>query len=287
MAGQNLENVKRRLGTVKSTLKITNAMKLVSSVKARKLQSVYDAKKKYSENCNLLLDSLLFYNEANPDCNFNSKLLLKNVKSKKTLFVVVTSNVGLCANYNNNVIRFLQNVYKKDDEVIVIGQKGVIELNAKNLEHIDDYVDLLTNFDENIVEKFVFDLAEKYKSDEYNKISIIYTHFINSIASKVEEKQLFPLDIKENKKRGYSPVFEPSKDEVIEFAIKKVVFANMMYYLFDSRVSEENARRNAMDNATKNGNELIDKLNLEYNKARQAAITQEITEVVAGSKSSK
>ncbi len=287
MAGQNLENVKRRLGTVKSTLKITNAMKLVSSVKARKLQNVYDAKKKYSDNCNLLLDSLLFYNEANPDCNFNSKLLLKNEKSKKALYIVVTSNVGLCANYNNNVIRYLQNVYKKDDEVIVIGQKGVIELNSKNLEFVDEYVNLLANFDENTVEKFVFELADKYKSDKYNKVSIIYTHFVNSIASKVDEKQLFPLNIKENKKRGYSPVFEPSKDEVIEFAIKKVAFANMMYYLFDSRVSEENARRNAMDNATKNGNELIDKLNLEYNKARQAAITQEITEVVAGSKTSK
>ncbi len=287
MAGQNLENVKRRLGTVKSTLKITNAMKLVSSVKARKLQNVYDAKKKYAEKCNILLDSLLFYNEANPDCNFNSKLLLKNKKSSKTLYIVVTSNVGLCANYNNNVIRFLENVYKNGDEVICIGQKGSIELNSKNLDYINEYVDLLANFNENDIEKFIFKLSDLYKSDKYNKISIIYTHFINSIASKVEEKQLFPLDIKENKKRGYSPIFEPSKDDVIEFAIKKVVYANMMYYLFDSRVSEENARRNAMDNATKNGNELIDKLNLEYNKARQAAITQEITEVVAGSKTSK
>ncbi len=287
MAGQNLENVKRRLGTVKSTLKITNAMKLVSSVKARKLQSVYESNKVYNENCNKLLDSILFYNDANPDCNFNSKLLLKNNKSNSTLYIVVTSNVGLCANYNNNVIKFLSDIYKEEDEVFIIGLKGSLELNAKNLKHNDKFIDLLNNFDDESTNKLIEEIVELYKSDKFKKISIIYTHFINSIASKVTEKQLLPLDIKVNKKRGYSPTFEPSKDEVIEYAIKKILYGNLSYYLYDSKVSEENARRNAMDNATKNGNELIDKLNLEYNKARQAAITQEITEVVAGSKKNK
>ncbi len=287
MAGQNLENVKRRLGTVKSTLKITNAMKLVSSVKARKLQSIYESNKKYNESCSKLLDSLLFYNEANPDCNYNSKLLLKNNKSNKNLYIVITSNVGLCANYNNNVIRYLTNIYKNNDDVYVVGMKGSLELNSRNLNYNDKFIDLFNNFNNESINELIEEVVKLYKSDEYKKISIIYTHFINSIASKVEEKQLLPLDIKINNKRGYSPVFEPSKDEVIEYAIKKVLFGNINYYLFDARVSEENARRNAMDNATKNGNELIDKLNLEYNKARQAAITQEITEVVAGSKGNK
>ena len=114
-----------------------------------------------------------------------------------------------------------------------------------------------------------------YKTDKYKKISIIYTLLINSIVSKVEEKLLLPLDIKINKKRGYSPIFEPSKDEVIEYSIKKALFGNLNY------------RRNAMNNGTKNCNELIDKLNLEYNKTKQTAITQVITEVVAGNKGNK
>ena len=283
MATQNLENIKRRLSSVKSTLKITNAMKLVSSVKVKKIQNVHDYKKDLFLKYQSLLNDVIFTNSINPDCNYESIYLKENNQTSKKLYVVLSSNLGLCSNYNNNVINYLKNIYKNGDEILVIGQKGYIELNNMNVKLDTSFIDLTNNFDDTKLEKLINYLKDLYKDKKYNKIVVIYTQFINSIASKVNEFQLLPIKLEENLHRFYSPIYEPSKEEVIDFLIDKVLSTFSEYLIYDSMLSEENARRNAMDNATKNGNELIDKLNLEYNKARQAAITQEITEVVSGS----
>ena len=284
MAGQNLENIKRRLSTVTSTKKITNAMKLVSSVKVTKLTSFYGARKKYFNNISKIYDNSIFYSINNPEATYNNPYLVSNNLSNKTLYIVVTSSLGLCANHNHNIIKEFKNSYKNGDEVFAIGTKGYEELHNDDIRINTDFIDVINDLSFANINALKNKLCDIYVQNEYKEIRIIYSDYVNTLISKPKNEVLLPLEIKTQNNRGYSPVYEPKKDKFINDLVDEFLIAKLFYYLADSKLSEENARRNAMDNATKNANDLIDKLYLEYNKARQSAITQEITEVIAGSK---
>lgn len=284
---ESLSKVKNRLKTVKSTKKITNAMKLVSSVRVRKIGTIFDSVSTYYNGLEHVFDEILYYNVFNKEDPFKSPLLEKNTKSNKTLYVIVTSNGGMCSSYNNQVIKYFENVYKNDDEILVIGEKGAILLGRDSLKGNEEFISLLKKLNLFKTKEFTEYLKKVYLTCLYKEIRIIYSHVVNSLISKVENKVLFPIELKENKNRNYSPIFEPNREEVSAYLLEELISTRIYFYLHDALLAEESARRNAMDNATKNADEIIERLNLEYNKARQNAITQEITEVVSGAKAVK
>lgn len=282
----SLNNLKNRLGSIKSTKKLTNAMKLVSSAKEKKLSNEYNLALEFYNRFMKIFNNSIFINPNNPDCDSFNNNLLKTYESNKRLLIVITSNNGLCSGYNNDVIHYLKNYYQKNDEILIIGERGRNELLKENIELNEKFVDYLkentNNFDE--LRKY---LVETFNKGIFKEVDLIYTHYHNSLISKVESLKLLPIDIKENRKRNYSPTFEPSKDEIINYLIEEYLYYTLFIKIFDSRIAEESARRLAMENATKNADELIDDLNLEYNKIRQSNITSEINEVSSASKIAK
>ncbi len=282
----SLNNLKDRLGSIQSTKKLTNAMKLVSSAKEKKLNNEYSLVIDFYNRFLTIFNNTIFINRNNPDCDSFNNNLLKKYDSNKRLLIVITSNNGLCSGYNNEVIKFLRNYYQKNDEILIIGEKGKNELANENIDINDEFVDYLkeNSFDFKELKDYLVTL---YNKGEYKEIDLIYTHYHNSLISKVESLKLLPIDIKTNYKRNYSPSFEPSKEEVVNYLIEEYLYYTLYTKIFDSRIAEESARRLAMDNATKNADDLIDNLKLEYNKIRQSNITSEINEVSSASRNLK
>lgn len=271
---QSLDRVKRRIKSVESTRKVTNSMKLVSSVKVRKISKQIDAQREFY-NALLKVLSNAFNFESLPENNI--ALISKNNSNKK-LLVVITSNMGLCGGYNINVLKYLESIKDKDDDILIIGEKGKLRVKSINL----DFVDLCKNFDLNQAKKLVNFLIEKYVNKEYKEIDLVYAKYKNSIAYIPSTFKILPLDINTTETKKAEPIYEDSKEDVINTLIP--LYLNSVVYneINSALLSEQSARRNAMDNADKNAQELVDQLRLEYNKARQTAITQEITEVVNG-----
>lgn len=278
---QGLNKVKRRISTVESTRKITNAMKLISSVKVRQIQNGYLARVAFNNELNELLNIICNYASTRVD----SQLLKINSKTNKKLYIVVSSSLGLCGSYNYNITRYLNEVYKKGDEIVVIGDKIDREIaNNNDIKIFREYKDILNNLNMSncrVLQRFIL---EKYLSQEYKEVILIYTKYVNQIASKVTEFRLLPLPYKKDKNMQLKLTdFGQDINELLLKYTKKYITSALYIKLFESLLSEQSSRRNAMDNADKNAEELVDKLRLEYNKARQTAITQEITEVVSGS----
>lgn len=282
----SLNNLKDRLGSIQSTKKLTNAMKLVSSAKEKKLNNEYSLVIDFYNRFLTIFNNTIFINRNNPDCDSFNNNLLKKYDSNKRLLIVITSNNGLCSGYNNEVIKFLRNYYQKNDEILIMGEKGKNELANENIDINDEFVDYLKENSSDFKELKDY-LVTLYNKGEYKEIDLIYTHYHNSLISKVESLKLLPIDIKTNYKRNYSPSFEPSKEEVVNYLIEEYLYYTLYTKIFDSRIAEESARRLAMDNATKNADDLIDNLKLEYNKIRQSNITSEINEVSSASRNLK
>lgn len=280
----NLNNIKRRINSVNSTRKITNSMKLVSNVKSRRFSSEYLRQEEYAREIKEIISDCLKI--ANSKDLYETLPLLKiNKEAKKRLVILVTSNLGLCGAYNTELFKFYNSVYKKDDDLIIIGEKGINEYSNKfGGLIIKEFRSIGEKFNIRKAKDFTTFLVDLYLKGEYKEVHIIYHKYINTLVSKVKMEQVLPfVSLEKIDTYSYEPLYEPSAEVVINFALNEELMSNIYSYLFSSLVSEHSARRNAMDNADKNAKELIEKLNLEYNKERQQSITQEITEVVAGS----
>lgn len=278
---QGLNKVKRRIAIVENTRKITNAMKLISSVKLRQVQNGYDKRMSFYDDLNDTVDTIANYLSMTSE----SRLLKSKSKKDKILYVVVSSSLGLCGSYNYNVIRYFNNIIKKGDEVIVIGDKIAKEMEkSPNFTVYDDAQHILNNLTMSNCRVLAHLLLDKYNTDEYKKVVLVYTKYVNQIATKVEELTLLPLQYKPNRSRQIKgPDIEGDSANLLDKLTKKYLMNTIFIKLTECVLSEQSCRRNAMDNADKNAEEIVDKLKIEYNKARQAAITQEITEVVSGS----
>lgn len=278
---QGLNKVKRRIAIVENTRKITNAMKLISSVKLRQVQNGYDKRISFYDDLNDTVDTIANYLSTTND----SRLLKSKSKKDKVLYVVVSSSLGLCGSYNYNVIRYFSNIIKKGDEVVVIGEKIAKEMEKSNNFVIDyDAEHILNNLTMSNCRVLAHKLLDKYNTDEYKKVVLVYTKYINQIATKVEEITLLPIQYKPDlSKQIKGPDIEGDVANILDKLTKKYLMNTLFIKLTECILSEQSCRRNAMDNADKNAEEIVDKLKIEYNKARQAAITQEITEVVSGS----
>ena len=279
---QNLNKVKRRIQTIESTKKVTSAMKLVSSVKFSQLQREFHARDLYFNSIQELTNNVL---SAAKGENVDGYYLNENRTSEKILYVVVTSSLGLCGSYNYNVIKTFTNLYKNGDEVLPIGTTGYNLLKKeKDLIIHDKFVNIMENLEISkirILEKYLFKL---FKEKKFKKIVLLYTHYKNAISFQVKSFDLLPITFDLVEKTKLNPGdYDPNIASFAHRVAKKFVISTIYIKLFESFLSEQASRRNAMENADKNASELIDKLKIQFNKARQAAITQEITEVVAGS----
>ncbi len=284
---QSLARVKHRISAVESTRKITNSMKLVSSVKLRKMNKVINLQALYFSAMERALNDAIFYNKLNTDDHYDSIFVKENKSSDKSLYILVSSNMGLCGSYNNEIVKFLKNLYKNGDEIIVIGEKGFNYLTNENLPLNTNFIHLRNDLTLSSTRVLTDYVMNEYKNGKYKKISIVFMKYKNSIAFIPTENVLLPIIPKVNEKAIYSPIYEPSKKDVLDEIIPQYINALIYGDLFSAFLSEESSRRNSMDAADKSAKDLVDKLKLEYNKARQQEITQEITEVVNGSKAVK
>ncbi|MCH2193829.1 ATP synthase F1 subunit gamma [Kordia sp.] len=278
----NLKEIRNRIGSVKSTMQITSAMKMVSAAKLKKAQDAITAMRPYANKLTELLQSL----SATLDADSGSKFAEQREVSK-VLLVAITSNRGLCGAFNSNIIKqsnnLINNVYAgKQVDVLTIGKKGNDILSKTNtiVENRSDVFDALT-FDN--VAAIADKLMELFEAGSYDKIELVYNKFKNAATQIVMTEQFLPIVPAEsdaNVQLDY--IFEPSKEEIVEGLIPKSLKTQLFKAIRDSFASEHGARMTAMHKATDNAAELRDSLTLTYNKARQAAITNEILEIVGG-----
>ena len=277
----NLKEIRNRIASVSSTMQITSAMKMVSAAKLKKAQDAITAMRPYSDKLTELLQSL----SASLDGDGASKFA-DNRKVNKVLVVAITSNRGLCGAFNTNIIKqcavLLDNYSDKQVDFIAIGKKANDSLSKKNtiLANHSGVFDDLT-FDN--VAEIAEDLMQRFTTGEYDKIELVYNKFKNAATQIVMTEQFLPIvPVEGDTSNSADYIFEPSKPEIVEQLIPKSLKTQLFKGIRDSFASEHGARMTAMHKATDNATELRDQLKLTYNKARQAAITNEILEIVGG-----
>jgi len=277
----NLKEIRNRISSVSSTMQITSAMKMVSAAKLKKAQDAITAMRPYSNKLTELLQSL----SATLDADGGSKFAEQR-EVKKVLLVAISSNRGLAGAFNSNIIKqvnvLLSDYSDKDVSILAIGKKvndafgRTGNVIANKSEVFDDLTyDNVATIAEMIMDKFV--------EGEYDKIELIYNSFKNAATQIVMTEQFLPIVPVESETSSNSDyIFEPSKEEIVETLIPKSLKTQLFKAIRDSFASEHGARMTAMHKATDNATELRDQLKLTYNKARQAAITNEILEIVGG-----
>ncbi len=277
----NLKEIRNRIASVSSTMQITSAMKMVSAAKLKKAQDAITAMRPYSDKLTELLQSL----SASLDGDAGSKYA-DNRYVNKVLVVAITSNRGLCGAFNTNIIKqctVLLNTYTgKQVDFITVGKKANDALSRNNTvlsNHSEVYDDL--TFDN--VAVIAESLMQRFTEGEYDKIELVYNKFKNAATQIIMSEQFLPIVPVEGDTSGAADyIFEPSKPEIVEQLIPKSLKTQLYKAIRDSFASEHGARMTAMHKATDNATELRDQLKLTYNKARQAAITNEILEIVGG-----
>ena len=278
----NLKEIRNRITSVSSTMQITSAMKMVSAAKLKKAQDAITAMRPYADKLTELLQSLSATLDADSGSKFSKQREVKNV-----LIVPITSNRGLCGAFNSNIIKQTQQLISNDYadkkvSIFAIGKKGNDAFAKKKI--------VVSNeskvFDDLTFEN-VADIAQvlmhKFLSGEYDKIVIVYNKFKNAATQEIMTEQFLPIvPAQQVANVNLDYIFEPSKVEIVEQLIPKSLKTQLYKGIRDSFASEHGARMTAMHKATDNATELRDQLKLTYNKARQAAITNEILEIVGG-----
>jgi F-type H+-transporting ATPase subunit gamma len=277
----NLKEIRNRITSVSSTMQITSAMKMVSAAKLKKAQDAITAMRPYAEKLTELLQNLSATLEGEVGGVFTNQR-----EVSKVLLVAITSNRGLCGAFNTNVIKQVKAVADsysgKEVAIFAIGKKGndVLRKTHKVIEVQNGVFDQLTFENAAIIAE---QLMDKFVTGEYDKIEIVYNEFKNAATQIVRTQQFLPLaPISGGVSVSSDYIFEPSKEEIVLTLIPKSLKTQLYKSIRDSFAAEHGARMTAMHKATDNATELRDQLKLTYNKARQAAITNEILEIVGG-----
>ena len=276
----NLKEIRNRISSVSSTMQITSAMKMVSAAKLKKAQDAITAMRPYSNKLTEILQGLS--SSIDSDNKYAQKRIVK-----KVLIVSITSNRGLCGGFNSNIFKksteLASSVYNDSDvSFVAIGKKGN-DFLQKSFNVESNHIDIFDNLNMESVSLIAESLMEKFVNEDFDKIDIIYNKFKNAATQVVVNEQFLPIsDIEEDVNNNTDYIFEPSKTEIIEELIPKSLKNQLFKAIRDSWASEHGARMTAMHKATDNATELRDQLKLAYNQARQAAITNEILEIVGG-----
>ena len=283
----NLKEIRNRISSIGSTMQITSAMKMVSAAKLKKAQDAITAMRPYSSKLTELLQNLSATLDGDAGGAYS-----KQREVSKALLVVVTSNRGLCGGFNSSVIKettqnIAANYQAVDVDLLTIGKKGN-DILSKSYPVIDARNDIF----DNLTFDFVAEVAEKimnlYVDGTYDKIEIIYNRFKNAATQIPQVEQFLPIKPVEGDTNASADyIFEPSKEKIVLELIPKSLKTQLYKAVRDSFAAEHGARMTAMHKATDNATELRDELKLTYNKARQAAITNEILEIVGGAEALK
>ena len=289
----SLDDLKKRITSVKSTQKITKAMKMVATAKLRKAQENAEKGRPYSERMNNIILNL---SSGVSDKENSSKLLVGTGKDDTHLCVVLTADRGLCGGFNTNIIKKAKSHFEdlkkqgKNLKIITVGMKG--------------YDQLKRNYSNQIIEKITFKeskninyfdaakvgnlIIEKFQNEEFDFCTIFFNKFKNVISQIPQAQQIIPLE-DENKdkdeKLDSSYEFEPDEDEILSNLLPKNISTQIFKAMLENSASEQGSRMTAMDNATRNAGDLVDKLTIQYNRSRQAAITKELIEIISGAES--
>jgi len=278
----NLKEIRNRITSIGSTMQITSAMKMVSAAKLKKAQDAITAMRPYANKLTELLQSL----SATLDSEVGGVYATQR-ELNKVLIVVITSNRGLCGAFNSSVIKksadLIQNTYSgKQVDVLAIGKKGNDLLSKDNMV-IENNSEIFDNLNFENVAEIANRLMELFADESYDKIDIVYNKFKNAATQIITHEQFLPIvPAEDNENVNLDYIFEPSKVEIVKGLIPKSLKTQLYKAIRDSFAAEHGARMTAMHKATDNATELRDELLLQYNKARQAAITNEILEIVGG-----
>lgn len=272
---KNKQALKSRIKSINATIKITSAMELIANSKLLKQKEVMLKTKEYTEFLSSTINEILSSNKEIE----NQYLQVKD--NPKTIYIVFCSDLGLCGGYNVNTNKLIKELVKNEDEIILVGTKSYRFLKRNQYNIINP----LTS-SENVTSEEIGKLATmalgKYIRNEVGSIKVIYTEYVNSVTFHAACKQILPYTASTDNVSYQETLFEPQPNEILDHFIPMMVKNEIFSLALQSKVSEQASRRMAMESATDNAMELNDTLTLEYNQARQAAITQEITEIVAG-----
>ena len=274
---QEVARIKKRIKSVGGSYKITSAMKLVSTVKLKKWKNKMLANKEYA----LRIDEIAKTVFANIEESSNPYFEKKN--ADKNLFIVLSSSLGLCGAYNSNIFRLADVSISEKDDAIILGKKAISHYQNGIFNRIETFKEYSGVSNVNTINAIVDYIKKEYLKGTYKEIHLIYTAYKNSLVFHPVDYQVLPLTIEKQEKAPYPPIMEPNQEALIEVLVPLYLKNSIHAKFLESEVCEQAARSNAMENATKNAEELLESLQIEFNKARQAAITQEITEIVGAS----
>ena len=287
----SLDDLKKRIASVKSTQKITKAMKMVAAAKLRKAQESAEKGRPYSEKMNNVILNL---SNGISDKENAPKLLSGTGNDKIYLCVVMTSDRGLCGGFNSNIIKKAKSYFSKilkegkELKIITVGSKGNDQLKRSYGDKIIENISFkesknINYFDADKVGKIVI---KKFEAGEFDICTIFYNQFKNVITQIPQAQQIIPLNNDTEKKNSdESYEFEPDEDEILMNLLPKNISIQIFKAMLENSASEQGSRMSAMDNATRNAGEMVDKLTIEYNRSRQAAITKELIEIISGAES--
>ena len=288
----SLDDLKKRIASVKSTQKITKAMKMVAAAKLRRAQESAEKGRPYSEKMNNIILNL---SSGISDKENAPKLLSGSGNDKVHLCVVMTSDRGLCGGFNSNIIKKAKSYFAKlseegkDLKIVTVGSKGNDQLKRVYGDKIIANMSFKESknanyFDAEKVGKMVI---EKFESEEFDVCTIFYNQFKNVITQIPQAQKIIPLNTEnsEENKSEDSYEFEPDEDEILSNLLPKNISTQIFKAMLENSASEQGSRMSAMDNATRNAGEMVDKLTIEYNRSRQAAITKELIEIISGAES--
>ena len=287
----SLDDLKKRIASVKSTQKITKAMKMVAAAKLRRAQESAERGRPYSEKMNNVILNL---SNGISDKENAPKLLSGTGNDKVHLCLVMTSDRGLCGGFNSNIIKKAKSYFlkildeSKELKIITVGSKGNDQLKRIYGEKIIENISFkdsknVNYFDADKIGKMVI---EKFEAGEFDICTIFYNQFKNVITQIPQAQQIIPLNNVEDKNSSdESYEFEPDEDEILSNLLPKNISTQIFRAMLENSASEQGSRMSAMDNATRNAGEMVDKLTIEYNRSRQAAITKELIEIISGAES--
>lgn len=287
-----LRDLKLRIVGIKNTQQITKAMKMVAAARLRRAQENVISARPYSKRIADMLEHLL-----SVENNYTNPLIEKReVDNEKVAIVVVTSDRGLCGAFNMNVIRSAEELirdkyqsnHQNDDLYLYcIGKKGNDYFSKRNYNIVQSHIGIFSGLNFEFAVGIISELKQKYLNREFDKVVVVYNEFKSVIQQKLVIDQLLPLNFTESEEEEESQkftdyIYEPNREAIIDTLLPKHINAQMWKILLDSYAAELGARMTAMDMATENAKELINSLQLTYNRERQAAITTELLEIVSG-----
>jgi len=291
----SLDDLKKRIKSVKSTQKITKAMKMVAAAKLRKAQENAEKGRPYSQK---MQNIILNLTRSISDPQNAPKLLVGTGKDQVYLCVVLTADRGLCGGFNSNICKLAKTNFKKllsegkKIKIITVGSKGLDQIKREYGKYIIKKLNFKNKkqitFKE--AETIGKEIIELFNKDEFDKCIIFYNNFKNVITQIPQAQQIIPVEKKElndkdEMEKKFSYEFEPDEDEILEDLLPKNISTQVFKALLENAASEQGSRMTAMDNATRNAGELVDKLTINYNRSRQASITKELIEIISGAES--